>query len=496
MNRDDNKRQGGKKRVGPANNGDEQLLETANTGETTGADVEDTAALEEWKELMVQWLNNPPERTRPSVVLPKPPYFDRSIDDIQRFMERAKPKITKDILKQIIRGGSGLFDQTHNKPITVLAKTLLAHDLMRECFVATGGERVWVPMNGEFASRMGTASGFRADIEVPIGIDEPHWRPGRDKPGGGGGGTDPGEDDADIVYMPISYEEFIELLQLLFDLPFLKQTNADKLLRYTIKMRGLKRSGPRVRMDLAATAVARIERWHATYNNRPEEFAHIEDPSIVPSVVDFPFNKVDLRYKRVEERWDPDSKAMCIFKLDTSGSMAGEPLAIAKFYFLLNLIWLRTRYKEVTVVYIAYNHRAERIRSEADFFKVGDNGGTGMVSGYELGYQIVQAEFPGDDWSKYCFDASDGFGEHESYITPWIERFIRQLGFSYMGYCEVNPYGGWGWGANYETSFMRAHKNVAPDCKQHVGFGRVSSLDEVPAVMMEIMTKGATPEQP
>jgi hypothetical protein len=43
---------------------------------------------------------------------------------------------------------------------------------------------------------------------------------------------------------------------------------------------------------------------------------------------------------------------------------------------------------------------------------------------------------------------------------------------------------------------MKAHKNVPPDVKSHVGFGRVSTLDEVPAVMMEIMTKGATPEQP
>ena len=494
MNKDDIKRQGGDG-VGPANEGDEQLLGAANTGETTGTDADDAAALEEWKELATQWLNNPPERTRPSVVLPKPPYFDRSIDDITRFMERAKPKITKDILKKIIRGGSGLFDQTKGRSITVLAKTLLAHDLMRNCFVAAGGERIWVPINAQLASRMGTANSFRADIEVPIGIDEPHWKPGRDKAGGGGGGQEPGEDDADIVYMPISYEEFIELLQLLFDLPFLKQSNADKLLQYTIKMRGRQNSGPRVRLDEQATAIARIERWHATYNNRPEDFAHIEDPSIVPDVIDFPFNKVDLKYKRVEERWDPDSKAVCFFKLDTSGSMGGEPLAIAKFYFLLNLIWLRTRYKEVTVVYVAYNHRAERIRSEADFFRVGENGGTGMVPGFELTWQIMQAEFPGDDWSKYLFDASDGFGEPANWITPWIEKLVRG-GFSFLGYCEVNPYGGWGWGGNFETSFMQAYKQCAPDVQEHCGTGRVSSLDEVPAVMMQIMTKGATPAQP
>lgn len=482
MNRDDNikKGQGGEDEVVSGATNEELGNSTPKTDASHAAvsdAIDNDAALAEWQNLMLEWLNNPPERTRPSVVLPRPPYFDRTITDRWRFMERARPKITKDILKSIIRGDQDVFRQT-GKPETVFAQTLLVHEMLRDCFVATGSELVYIPVRGTLASQL-------TDIEVPIGIDEPSWWPGRDKPGGGGSGTEPGEEDADIVYLPISYEEFLELLQLLFDLPFLKQTDADKLLVYRLRMRGLKRSGPRVRMDLKATAIARIERFMATINARPEDYPGLS-PENIPTVEEFPFNKVDLRYKRVEENWDPDSKAVVFFELDTSGSMAGEPLAIAKFYFLLNLIWLRTKYKDVAVVYIAHNHRAERIRSEKDFFRITDNGGTAFWPAHELVWQIMQAEFPGDDWNKYCLHATDGFGEHEMQIIPWIEKLIRG-GFNYFGYCEINPYGSW-WG-NFETSGMRAVKGTAPDVREHCGWARVSSLDEVPAAMMQIMTK-------
>ena len=312
MNRDDINRQDGAEENHPIDG--------------TGVGNHDAAAekaLSEWETQMLRVLNGDvdvPERTRPSVVLPRPPYFDRTITDRWRFMERAKPKITKDVLKQIIRGKSGVFNEVfRGESTTRLAHIFLTHAMFRDVDVARGlNDIVYVPAKV-------LDPGFLAggDIEVPIGVDEPSWWPGRDKAGGGGNGQDAGEDDADIVYMPITYEEFLELLALLFDLPFLKQTDMDKMLVQTIKMRGLKRTGPAVRMDKKATAVARLERFRATINSRPDEFAGFTAESN-PTVEEFPFHKVDLRYKRIEERWDPDSKAVVFFELDTSGSMSGD----------------------------------------------------------------------------------------------------------------------------------------------------------------------------
>ena len=88
---------------------------------------------EDFEATLVEWLNNPPERTRRSVVVPQPAYLDRTYDDRRRFMERARPKITKDVLKRIIRGKSGILgdEVTNGKPVSYLGQTLLAHDMFR-----------------------------------------------------------------------------------------------------------------------------------------------------------------------------------------------------------------------------------------------------------------------------------------------------------------------------------------------------------------------------
>ncbi len=431
--------------------------------ERLAQEAHDKAALAEWQETMIEWLNNPPERSRPSIVLPKPPYFDRTILDRERFMARAKPKITKDVLKQIIRGGG---------------------DMFRDCMVAQGSNTIYVP------SRLNTSNKLAAgDIEVPIGVGEPNWWPGRDKAGGGGSGNQAGEDDADIVYMPISYEEFIELLGMLFDLPFLRQTDEDKLLVMSLKIRGLKRSGPMVRLDKLATARCRIERFYASINSHPELFPGMTRDEI-PDAVDFPFHKMDLRFKRVDEKWDPDSKAVVFYELDCSGSMSGEPLNIAKFYFLLMLVWLRTKYANVTVVYIAHNHAAYRIPSEADFFRIIEDGGTGFCSAHELVYNLWMTEFGGGNgWNGYTLHATDGFGESATMITPWIEKLIRS-GFNLFGYLEIDPYG---YGGAWKTSGWEACEACASDVKAHVGMAKVSNMDQIPEAAGKIIDKSKSP---
>ncbi len=418
------------------------------------------ASSDDWKELMTQWVNSMPERERPSIVLPCPPYLDRTIKDRELFMRRAKPQITKDILKKIIRGDTDIF-----------RNMWVAFNKFAESYVPS--QPAWLP-NGVFG-----------DIEVPIDVEEPSWWPGRDKPGGGGGGQEAGEDDADIVYMPISYEEFLELLALLFDLPFLKQTAKDKLLVKTIRMRGLTKHGPTARLDRMATAKARIERFRAVINTRPQDYPNLS-PDTIPQPKDFPFEKVDMRYKRVEEKWEPDSKAVVFFELDCSGSMGGEPMMIAKFFFLLNLVWLRSRHEDVTVVFIAHNHAAYRIPSEADFFRIVEDGGTAFAPAHELVMQIARAEFSGADWNKYCLHATDGFGDSASVVTPLIEKMIR-TGFNYFGYLEIDTYG-WG-GGSWMSSGMQAARDVAPDVAQHVGIAKVSSMDQIPEAMKQIMVK-------
>jgi uncharacterized sporulation protein YeaH/YhbH (DUF444 family) len=128
------------------------------------------------------------------------------------------------------------------------------------------------------------------------------------------------------------------------------------------KYRGVQPTGPKPRLRKGDTARARVRRSIGMRNANPDDpkFAALledEKKKKIPSVQDVPFHKKDFRYNRVEETLDDESKAVIFFVLDRSGSMGGDPLMIAKAFFVLNLMFLRNKYKDVKVVMIAHDDR-------------------------------------------------------------------------------------------------------------------------------------------
>src|SRR5262249_26251363 len=155
------------------------------------------------------------------------------------------------------------------------------------------------------------------------------------------------------------------------------------------KMRGTQNTGPEVRIDWDATEEARMERALALKIANPEEFADLDEDEI-PDLIRVPYiPEVDYKFKRIEERWEPDSKAVAFLMLDRSGSMGGDPLAIAKFYFLLNILFLRTKYKTVEIVMIAHDAVPHRIRDEREFYQIEVDGGTMFVPSYDFIWEIA-----------------------------------------------------------------------------------------------------------
>ncbi len=122
---------------------------------------------------------------------------------------------------------------------------------------------------------------------------------------------------------------------------------------------------------------------------------------------------------------------------------------------MLNLIWLRTKYNEVKVVYIAHNHSGRADPQRSGLLQDRRQWWHWLCVRARAGVEIMNVEFPGDGWNKYCLHATDGFGEHESQITPWIEKLVRG-GFNYFGYLEVDL--GWGGFGGWETSGMKARQ--------------------------------------
>jgi uncharacterized sporulation protein YeaH/YhbH (DUF444 family) len=411
-------------------------------------------------------------------ILPEPAYLDRTKPDRDRFMQRLRPQISKDHIKNLLRRGGDIFKSVQRNGVDY--KQFAYPELFKGVHLATDAGRNFVPAS-DFALEIPAAS-------LPIGIGEPRWRPGRDRPGSGGGGPDASDDPADLVYLPITMEELAELLALLFDLPWLLAKDQDKILAYTLKIRGVKKRGPMSRLDLEATQMAWLERWRSVYNANPEEWSQFGEDDI-PDKEDFPLDDVDLRFKRVEEKWDPDSKAVVFFEEDSSGSMGGEPIAMARFYFLLNLVWLRARYGEVDVVLISHNAMAFRVETEQEFFAVDAGGGTVFSPAHVLAMEIADREYPADLWNRYAFHGTDGYNfEPPAYLAEVIERMVTegQGNFNFFGYLEIDPYG---WGGGFATGGMQAINLLSEAARSHVGAARVRTMDEIPEAMKQIVDR-------
>jgi len=337
--------------------------------------------------------------------------------------------------------------------------------------------------------------GDKGKIKVPVsGGYEPRWRYGRDPQGGGSGGTGPkaGTDPADEIYVEIDLDELLEMLFEDMELPDMlkKQLATTKVKAF--KFRGVQPTGPKPRLRKGDTARARIRRAIGMRNANPEDpkYAKLvidENRKKIPGTMDVPFHKQDFRYNRVEETLDDESKAVVFFVLDRSGSMGGEPLMIAKAFFVLNLMFLRNKYKEVKVVMIGHDAHAFRVEDETKFFQIEAGGGTVSEPAYQMVYDIAQAEFPAGTWNRYMFQATDGMlFDGDDVIRGWYTKLIK-TDFNYAGYLEVGG-SSWGWGSGWQSG-GQALLGLAEEIKKHVGMGKADSLKQVPDAFKQILDK-------
>jgi uncharacterized sporulation protein YeaH/YhbH (DUF444 family) len=404
--------------------------------------------------LIIEGLNKHFGPQFTSQVFPEPTYLDRTKPDRDRVWEKIRRSVTKDHIKDLMRRGGNILSSK------------------------------------ELPGFMGPTFAFAADAEapmasIPISIPEPHWRPGRDRPGGGGHGIEASNEESDLVFIDFDYKSLAELLDLLYNLPFLLPKEENKILSMKLRVRGVKKNGPKARLDLPATYKERIKRFRATYNARPEDFPGLAYDDI-PTVEQFPYDDMDMRYKRVEEKWDPDSDAVVFFLLDHSGSMNGEPVAIAKFYFLLNLIWLRACYPNVTVVFIPHYGVPWRAETEEEFFTIEGSGGTDFVPAYRLSMEIANREFPVSKYNRYMFHATDGWEDHPPSIAAAQEEVLAEGkgDFTFLGILLV-----WVWGWNFKSHMEQAVDLLSPKALRRVSVAKVATQDEVPDAMRDIMEK-------
>ncbi|MEC2057743.1 sporulation protein YhbH [Peribacillus psychrosaccharolyticus] len=165
-----------------------------------------------------------------------------------------------------------------------------------------------------------------------------------------------------------------------------------------------------------------------------------------------PIYKDDFKFKTWNEVVKPDSKAVVLAMMDTSGSMGlWEKYMARSFFFWMNR-FLRTKYETVEIEFIAH-HTEAKIVPEEEFFTKGESGGTICSSVYRKALEVIDSKYDPAKFNIYPFHFSDGdnLTSDNARCVKLVEELMKVSNM--FGYGEVNQY-------NRHSTLMTAYKNI------------------------------------
>ncbi|MGM1047876.1 hypothetical protein SAMN05661091_1272 [Paenibacillus uliginis N3/975] len=264
-----------------------------------------------------------------------------------------------------------------------------------------------------------------------LGRDPSQQAPGK----GEKAGDQPGQD---VVETEVSIEELENMLFEELELPLLQPKDKEQIETHSIVFNDIRKKGIMSNIDKKRTILENLRR-NATTGN----------PGIHHISPD------DLRYKTWDDTVIPESNAVIIAMMDTSGSMGSFEKYCARSFFFWMTRFLRRQYEKVEIVFIAHHTEAKEV-TEQDFFTRGESGGTICSSAYIKALDIIHSRYPSSKYNIYPFHFSDGDN-----LTSDNERCVKLIGellkvSNMFGYGEVNQY-------NRSSTLMSAYKNIKMD---------------------------------
>ncbi|HET7615782.1 MAG TPA: DUF444 family protein, partial [Bacillales bacterium] len=262
--------------------------------------------------------------------------------------------------------------------------------------------------------------------------------PGKAVNGNGGKGQDgeagdqPGEDyfEAEVSLMELEELLFNEL-----ELPDLQQKEKDNVTTVATEFNDIRKTGLMGNIDKKRTILSAFKRN-----------AMGGKPGISPILQD------DLRFKTWNEIDKPESKAVVLAMMDTSGSMGVWEKYIARSFFFWMTRFLRTKYEHVAIEFIAH-HTEAKVVSEEDFFSKGESGGTICSSAYRKALELVEEQYSPYRYNIYPFHFSDGdnLSSDNLRCLSLVEELMKVSNM--FGYGEINPY-------NRRSTLMSAYRKL------------------------------------
>lgn len=304
-------------------------------------------------------------------------------------------------------------------------------------------------------------------IKVPIrSIKEYRFIYGENTPGVGQGRGDskpgdvvqkgdPGQPDAsgeagnqpgvEAFETDVTLDELIEIMFEDLQLPdlqrkALRRVESDK----AFKRQGVRKEGIRARLDKRKTARNRVKRMNSVRRMRKED-----------AEKRFPFHEDDMRYFHITTDTKETSNAVVICIMDTSGSMGTVKKYLARSFYFLLFQFIRMKYREVEIVFIAHHTEAKEV-TENEFFHKVESGGTYISSGYEKALEVIEERYHPSLWNIYAFHCSDGdnFYSDNDKALELAKKLCDTCNL--FGYGEIKPSGS----AYYSGSMMEVFSGI------------------------------------
>jgi sporulation protein YhbH len=334
----------------------------------------------------------------------------------------------------------------HRQKVRQAIRENIADILAEESIIGQGRDKIIkVPIRGVKEYRF-----VYGDNTPGVGTGDGNSQPGQvvgkagDKGRGDGrGGDQPG---VDYYETDVTLEELVEIMFEDLQLPDMERKKLREVLaERTSKRKGYRRVGIRVHMDKRRTAIARVRRKVASGRVAAVEAEEER----------FPFHRDDVRYRRLRQDMKPQSNAVVLCIMDTSGSMDIMKKYLARSFFFLLYQFVRARYHNVEVVFIAHHTRAREV-SEEEFFHKGESGGTYISSGYMKALEIIQARYHPSLWNVYAFHCSDGdnFPNDNTAAMNAAKELCEVANL--FGYGEIKPLNS----SHYEDSMLQLFKSI------------------------------------
>lgn len=224
------------------------------------------------------------------------------------------------------------------------------------------------------------------------------------KKGKGGPGNQEGED---IYETEITIDDLMGYFLDDLELPYMDKKRFSEILsKSSVKRCGYQKNGINPRLAKKRTVIEKIKRKKMTEKTLRE--ADEDENNEADNIKErFPFRKDDVRYYRVKQKPKKEMNAAVICVMDTSGSMDMNKKFLARSFFFILYRFVKSKYENVEVKFIAHSTTA-KVVSENEFFHKVESGGTYISSGLDKAIEVIYENYNPSIWNVYTFYVSDG----------------------------------------------------------------------------------------